>query len=80
MQLDAKLDSYDISGMCGAIKQDLDSGNLQITKTGNNDWSANIRSAGGEKLPTSLQKYVEQLLNNAFKEGCKCGKGGFSPY
>ena len=78
MQLDAKLSSYDIDRLTSAIKEDLSSGIMSIVK--DKPWDVYINHAGGEKLPSSLQKAVEQLLNAAFKEGCKCGKGGFSPY
>jgi hypothetical protein len=75
MQLDAKLSSYDMDNLITAITADLTNGIITATKD-----KCAIKYGGSEKLPSSLQTAVERLLNAAFKEGCKCGKGGFSPY
>lgn len=77
MLLNAKLSSYDMDYIMTAIKEDLNSEVLTITKE--KSWTASMRKGGGEYPPSHLQKIIEGLLNNAFKEGCKCGKGGFSP-
>jgi hypothetical protein len=81
MLLDPKLSSYDVDNLTRAIKSDLDCANLKAYKPNEKkeDWSVEMKHIGGEKVVSFLQKTVEQLLNNAFKEGCKCGKGGFSP-
>lgn len=81
MLLDPKLSHYDVNSLVGAIKSDLDCGNLKIFKANEKreDWSVQMKQLGSEMVLSYLQKTVEHLLNNAFKEGCKCGKGGFSP-
>lgn len=81
MLLNPTLSHYDVDNLTRSIKSDLDCGNLKIYKPNEKkeDWTVDMKSIGGEKVLSYLQKTVEHLLNNAFKEGCKCGKGGFSP-
>jgi hypothetical protein len=72
MQLNAKLASYDIQSLETALREDLAAKRLTVAE-GKFGWTATLT---GE---TSLQRRIEELLNNAFKQGCKAGKGGFDP-
>jgi hypothetical protein len=82
MLLNPAISANDVDNLTRSIKSDLDCGNLKIYKPNEKkeDWTVEMTNAyRGEKVLSYLQKTVEHLLNNAFKEGCKCGKGGFSP-
>lgn len=80
----AELSSYDLEAVVRSVEEDINAGHVGVVVTKGatpkiaDKYNVGIRSS--HTGSPSLKHTLERMLNNAFNEGCKCGKGGFSPY
>lgn len=70
MQITAQLDDSDFMSIINAINDDIKLKNIDI----------NQNELKVLRKDQNMALALQRLLNNTFKEGCKCGKGGHTPY
>lgn len=81
MNIQAVCSEYDIEGVIGAINNDLVNNLIKIVpeapaKGGKPQL---LGQYGNSRADSNLKQMLNNLVHNAFKEGCKAGKGGLSP-
>ncbi len=83
MQLKPQLSEYEIEAIVRAVEEDINAGHISVTLAPTEMKNINRHSLGVRSQTNgspALQKSVTQILEAAFKEGCKCGKGGYSQF